>query len=493
MVVMCQRRHSFTSGLPRATVGVNNAGGVRMSNQVFAPSALLPDGWRQDVLITIDGTTITDVAADRPCPPAAERLPGLAIPGLANVHSHAFQRAMAGLVERRGPTADSFWSWREVMYRFLGALTPDDVEAIAAWLFAEMLAAGFTEVGEFHYLHHAVDGAAYADPAEMSARLITAAAASGIGLTLLPCFYAHGGCGGQPPVEGQRRFVTSLDRFGDLVESARCHLSAHSADRFRLAIAPHSLRAVTDGELRALAHAYPDLAMHIHAAEQEREVAECMAWSGRRPVQWLLEEFSLDARWTLIHATHMLPDETTALARSGATAGLCPITESNLGDGIFDGVRFLEADGHVAIGSDSNVRLSAAEELRTLEYTQRLRDRARNCLADPPAEEATGSTSRVLLSRALTGGARALGRAGTAGRIAPGCRADFVVLDLEHPALAGRAGDLALDSWIFTGGNDAIRSVWCAGRQFVDRGVHVAADRLRPPFVSVMRRLAAVL
>jgi formiminoglutamate deiminase len=455
-------------------------------------SALLADGWRSDVLVTLDGSTIAAIAADVPAPPDAERLGGIAIAGMPNVHSHAFQRAMAGLAERHAPgsaegsdAVDSFWTWREVMYRFLARMTPDDIEAATALAYVEMLEAGFTRVGEFHYLHNAADGARYADPAETAGRIVAAARASGIGLTLLPCFYAHGGCGGAPPKPGQARFLSGFDGFVPLMEASRAHVAG--LDGARIGVAPHSLRAVDAPELGALCAAFATGPIHIHAAEQEQEVAECIAWSGARPVQWLLDNVPVDERWCLVHATHMTADETLRLARSGAVAGLCPITESSLGDGIFPAVTFTQGGGRIAVGTDSNVRIAANEEMRTLEYSQRLRDRRRNCLGGPGA-----STGRAIYEAARGGGAQALGlgMADRCGGLAVGQAADIVVLDATHPALAGRAGDSALDAWIFAAG-PVVRRVIAGGRHVVSDGRHVAADAVRARYAATARRLLA--
>jgi formimidoylglutamate deiminase len=453
--------------------------------RLYFDKALLAEGWRSNVTVSIDGRTIAATAANTPAPPDAERLAGIAIPGLANVHSHAFQRAMAGLAERQGPTEDSFWTWREVMYRFLAQMTPDDIQAVAAVAYMEMLEAGFTHVGEFHYLHNAPDGSRYADPAETAGRIVGAAQATGIGLTLLPSFYAHGGCGGKPPTSGQARFVSSLDGFARLMESSRAHIAA--LEGARLGIAPHSLRAVDASELAALAAQYPDGRIHIHAAEQEKEVEECLAWSGARPVEWLLDNAPVDDRWCIIHATHMTAVETARLARSGAVAGLCPITESNLGDGIFPATRFLAAGGRIAVGSDSNVRIAANEELRTLEYSQRLRDRRRNRLGSPGL-----STGRTLYDAALRGGMEALALVplgvGAEPGLAPGQCADIVVLDTDDPALIGRSGDTALDSWIFAAGRP-VRHVLAAGRHVVSDGRHIHAEQIRARYAAAVRRL----
>jgi formiminoglutamate deiminase len=450
--------------------------------ELHLPTALLDSGWHRDVLITIEGRLITAVAANTGPPPGAERLAGVAVPGVANVHSHAFQRAMAGLVERRGPEDDSFWTWREVMYRFLAQMTPDDIEAVAAWAYVEMLEAGFTAVGEFHYLHNAPDGARYADAAETGTRIVNAAEAAGIGLSLLPCFYAHGGCGGRPPKPGQMRFLSDLDGYWRLIESSKRHLSR--LEGAVLGIAPHSLRAVDAAEMRALVEAWPTGPIHVHAAEQAAEVEECLAWSGARPVQWLLDNMGVDERWCLIHCTHMTPEESRALARSGAVAGLCPITEANLGDGIFEGPGFLEAGGRFAVGSDSNVRISLPEELRTLEYGQRLREGKRNRLGPAGA-----STGRHLFDAARAGGARALGL--DTGALAVGKTADIVILDAAHPALAAREGDALLDSWVFAAGDGVVRHVFAGGQRVVADGRHLRRDELLARFTAVMRRLQA--
>jgi formimidoylglutamate deiminase len=395
-------------------------------------------------------------------PPDAARMGGIAVPGIPNVHSHAFQRAMAGLAERHGPEDDSFWTWRDVMYRFLAHMSPDDIEAVAALAYVEMLETGFTTVGEFHYLHNAPDGSRYADPAEMAGRIIAAASEAGIGLTLLPCFYAHGGCGGQPATSAQARFLSDLDGFADLVDASARHL--RRLDGASLGIAPHSLRAVDAQELGELVRAYASGPIHMHAAEQAREVDECLAWSGARPVEWLLDNMPIDQRWCLVHCTHMTQVETQRLARSGAVVGVCPITESNLGDGIFPAVAFEQAAGRYAIGSDSNVRIAANEELRTLEYSQRLRDQRRNRLGSQGS-----STGRVLLDAACDGG-------------------DIVVLDHSHPALIGRCEDAVLDAWIFAAGN-VVSDVFASGRHVVVDGRHTRADHVRSRYAETATQL----
>jgi formimidoylglutamate deiminase len=444
-------------------------------------SALLPDGWAENVRVEIADGRFTKVQAGAHAQPGDERITWV-LPGMCNVHSHGFQRGMAGLTEFRGPAADNFWSWRTLMYRFVARMTPEDLEAVTAQAYVEMLESGFTRVGEFHYVHHDPAGMPYADLAETSVRVVAAAARTGIGLTLLPVFYAHGGFGGTPPNEGQRRFVTGVDGFARLLEAARTVVT--SLGDASVGVAPHSLRAVTPDELArvvALAGSGP---VHIHAAEQTGEVEQCLAWSGARPVQWLLDHAPVDERWCLIHATHMEETEATQLAARGAVAGLCPITEANLGDGIFPATKYLAASGAFGIGTDSNVSIGVADELRQLEYSQRLRDRSRNVIGADDSR----STGRVLFEGAVQGGAQALGATRTG--IAVGASADFFSLASDSAAFVHRRGDALLDSWIFAGGR-CIDGVWRAGRKVVSAGKHGARDEISLAFRATMRRLLA--
>jgi len=440
--------------------------------------ALLPDGWAEQVRIAVDGATISAVATGVAPEPDDQRH-GAALPGLCNVHSHGFQRGMAGMSERRGRPDDDFWSWREVMYRFLDRLTPDDIEAITGQAYVEMLEGGFTRVGEFHYLHNDVDGTRYADPAETAGAIVAAAKATGIGLTLLPVFYAHADFGGAPPAPGQRRFISDVDGFARLVEASRAKLPADAV----LGIAPHSLRAVTPDELAAIMPLADGGPLHIHAAEQVREVEACVAWSGARPVEWLLDHAAVDQRWCLIHSTHVDARETARLAASGAVAGLCPVTEANLGDGVFPAVDYLTAGGRFGVGTDSNILIDAASELRAIEYSQRLTLRKRALLVDG-AEPSVGGT---LFAKAQAGGAQALG---VISGIAVGNAADIVSLDLQHPALVGAGTDL-LDRWIFAARSGAIDSVWRAGRKLVDHGRHIAADTVADRYRRTVTALLA--
>ena len=447
------------------------------SVRFHAAQALLPQGWAQNVRIDCNAGRITAVAAGAPWDGQSQRL-GVVVPGLGNLHSHAFQRAMAGLTEVGGRSGDSFWSWRELMYRFLDRLDPDTFQAIAAQAYMEMLESGFTRVGEFHYLHHTETGSRYADHAEMSVRVAAAADDTGLGLTLLPVFYAHSDFGGAAPTPAQRRFLHDIDGFADLLDGCKRAL-ADTPDAV-LGLAPHSLRASTPQELQALVALAPG-PIHIHIAEQTREVDACLAWSGQRPVEWLYANAAVDARWCLVHATHVNSDEVRLMADSGAVVGLCPITEANLGDGLFPMRDFIQLGGRFGVGSDSNVLIDAAEELRLLEYGQRLQLRGRNVLS--PGDLSSG---RWLYQQAGEGGAQALG---VPFGLEVGAAADLLELDDEHPALLGRKGDALLDSWLFAARNGALRSVWRNGRALVRDGRHVNRDAISARYRAALARI----
>jgi len=442
---------------------------------LHAATALLPEGWRDNVRLTIADDRIAKVETGVQ-PEATDERHRLLLPAMPNLHSHAFQRAMAGLTELRGPGEDSFWSWRTVMYRFALSMTPEHVEAVAAKLYMEMLEAGFGRVGEFHYLHHASDGQPYAQIAEMAERIAAASAETGIALTLLPVFYAHSGFGGAAPIEGQRRFINSLESFAKLLDGCRA-ITATLAGA-RLGVAPHSLRAVTPDELAKVATMAGTGPIHIHVAEQVKEVEDCLAWSGARPMEWLMANMPVSGQWCLIHATHMTENETRQMARSGAVAGLCPVTEANLGDGIFPARVFLDEGGRLGVGSDSNILISVPEELRQLEYSQRLALRARNVIAPPG-----GSTGRMLFDRALIGGGVALNA--PAG-LAAGHFADIVALDVE--AVPYLTHDQILDQWIFASGV-AVDAVWALGRKQVENGRHVRREMIDRRFIAAMQDL----
>ena len=430
-----------------------------MASKLHLETALTPDGWRRDLVATIEQGMIVrlepaDAASD------AVRTRGIVVPGLPNLHSHAFQRAMAGLTEHRGSggEADSFWSWRELMYRFVARLSPDDLEAIAALAYMEMLEAGFTWVAEFHYLHHQPDGRPYDNIAEMSERLVAAADTSGIGLTLLPVLYRQSGFLGKPASDAQRRFLNDRDSYARLMETR--------VPGGNIGIAPHSLRAVTLEDLDWAARTFKGKPAHIHISEQTREVDDCLAAHKKRPVDLLFDTIPVDERWCLVHATHADANEIARIARARAVVGLCPITEANLGDGLFDVPALLAAGGRYGVGSDSLVRISAADELRTLEYGQRLIRRQRNVLG-----EARRSTGRLLLDGALRGGAQAVDR--PIGAIAVGQRADFVVLHDD-----GQRDDAVLDHWLFSADNAAIRTVYRGGIPVVQQGRHRDRDAI---------------
>ncbi|AZO30103.1 MULTISPECIES: formimidoylglutamate deiminase [unclassified Mesorhizobium] len=446
---------------------------------IFAEQALLPEGWQGNVRIAFDGGRISAVEAGA-SPQAGDERHAILLSGMPNLHSHAFQRGMAGLAELRGPSADSFWSWREVMYRFALSMTPDQVEAVAAQLYVEMLEAGFSRVGEFHYLHHDRDGTPYANIAEMAERIAAAAGETGIGLTLLPVFYAHSAFGGAAPNEGQRRFFNDVERFGRLLEKSLESVSG--LEQAVVGVAPHSLRAAIPDEINAIAAMAPNGPIHIHVAEQIKEVEDCVAWSGARPVEFLLSNAKVDQRWCLIHATHMTEAETIAMAKIGAIAGLCPITEANLGDGTFAAPQFIEQGGRFGVGSDSNVLIGLPDELRQLEYSQRLAHRARNVLA-----RAGGSTGRALFDAALDGGSVALGAGLSA--ITVGNPADLVSLDASHPSLAGKSGDAILDAWIFANGSK-VDCVWVHGKKHVSGGRHAKREAIAQRFRAVMTALS---
>jgi len=454
--------------------------------KLFARDALLPAGWARDVVLEMAPDGTIDALEVALSPPAdAERAQGPLIPGMPNLHSHAFQRALAGLTERGGPAADNFWTWREEMYRFLERVEPEDQEAIAAQLYVEMLKAGYTSVAEFQYLHHDPGGKPYANQAEMATRIVAASVATGIGLTLLPVFYAHSDFGGAPATPAQRRFVHGPDDFRRLVEQLA---ALERKGGPVLGIAPHSLRAVTPNELQWLIgltdNGLVRGPIHIHAAEQRGEVDACVKWSGARPVQWLLDHAAVDARWCIVHATHMNAEETKRLAVSGAVAGLCPSTEADLGDGIFPAVDYLAAGGRIGIGGDSHVGVDPFAELRLIDAAQRLTHERRNPLAKD------GESSGLALFRAaLAGGAQALAQ--PVGTIALGSRADLVVLDTDDPALVEQAPGNLLDAAIFGPGQRLVRDVMVGGRWVIGEGHHADEEAILNRYRRTMRRMLA--
>jgi formimidoylglutamate deiminase len=455
---------------------------VRRLKSLHFEQALLPDGWADNVLIEIADNG--DIAAVTTGGETAGAVSGCLLPGVANLHSHAHQRAMAGFAERAGPTSDSFWTWRDVMYQHLERIEPEHLHAIAAQAYIEMLKAGYTRVAEFQYLHHQSDGSRYDNIAEMSLQTLMAARKVGIGITNLPVHYQFGGFGGLPTTTQQRRFAVDPERYLQIVDGLK-QASRGDADVIT-GIAAHSLRAVTretfDDVLDEFANRV-SLPVHIHIAEQVQEVDSCIAWSGARPVEYLYDNFAVDDHWCLIHATHMIDDETRRVAASGAVVGLCPTTEANLGDGLFNADLFAGAGGRYGVGSDSNISISPVEEMRWLEYMQRIDRRGRNLMADGPGS----STGRTIFDRVLAGGARACGYRG--GKIESGARADLIVLDTSHPLLCERSRDTLLDSWIFSGNDKLVRDVYVGGMQVVRDGRHPLEAQIETDFKRTLKAL----
>ncbi len=448
-------------------------------------SLLVGDSWWRHARLQTDAAGRIVSLHPRSADGACEQVPGWTVPGVPNLHSHAFQRALAGLAEAEGP--DSFWSWREVMYRLAALPGPDEVEAIALQLYIELLKAGFTCVGEFHYLHHPPGGGSYEDPAEMSRRIVRAARRAGIGLVHMPAVYETAGLGGEPLAGSQRRFRLRLDealRIRDTLAAGSpgpCH-----------GLALHSVRAVRPETFRRILHdpAAVGSPVHIHVAEQEREVRQCLADRGARPVQWLLDRAPVDQGWCLVHATHMTDAESAGVADRGAVVALCPTTEANLGDGLFPLGPFVRAGGRFGIGTDSHVSRSPVEELRLLDYGQRLAARARSVPRSGPGWAPGGALAGAggaLLAHTWEDGCRALGW--DAGKVAEGRRADLVVLDAAHPALAGRTGHAVLDSWVFSGPENPVRDVMAGGMWVVRDGRHPLEEEAARVYAQAVRRL----
>ncbi|MBY6140056.1 formimidoylglutamate deiminase [Leisingera daeponensis] len=448
---------------------------------IFAQRARLPQGWAENLRLTMEAGRITSIETGAEPQPGDTRADVL-LPSLGNLHSHSFQRAMAGMTEYRAAGKDSFWTWRDLMYRFMDRITPEQYEAIAALVFLEMLEAGYASVGEFHYVHHQAGGLHFESMTELSERVFSAASRTGIGLTHLPVLYSYGGAEKQALNGGQLRFGNKVAEFSDLVTRAREIAARNLAGDARVGIAPHSLRATCPEDLAEVLQLQQGMPVHIHISEQPKEVADISAWLGARPVEWLLDNAAVDGKWCLIHATHMTSAETIGMARSGAVAGLCPITEANLGDGPFNGPEYLAHDGAFGVGSDSNVRISLPEELRTFEYSQRLRDLARNVLV---ADE--GSVGETLYLGAAKGGAQALGR--DAGRIAEGALADLVAIDSGVPALCALKSEQLLDGLCFAAGDDTVTNVWSAGRHVVKQGRHIARDEVVEGYRKAVKAL----
>lgn len=448
--------------------------------KIHAHLALTPKGWVRDLCIEVEDSRIAQVSNGLS---KDHYSVDLLLPAPVNLHSHAFQRAMAGLTETRGPDPqDSFWTWRKLMFRFLDRLTPDHVQAIAELVFMEMLEAGYGAVAEFHYLHHDIGGQKYSNLPEMAERITAAAQSTGLGLTLLPVLYMQGGCDGRALKGGQKRFGCALDLFARLHDES-AQLMMEAPKDYAIGIAPHSLRAVKPEALTHIHEICPHGPIHMHLAEQLAEVDEIEAHFGARPTEWLLDNADINGTWSLIHCTQMTEKETRDLASTNAVAGLCPITESSLGDGIFNGTDFHDAGGQFGIGSDSNIHIALWEELATLEYSQRLRDRSRAAMATPDR-----STGRNLFEAATQAGAQAAGR--QSGSISEGQFADLIAVSTDNEFLCNRSGDKLLDSLIFSGrGRTCISDVWSAGRHMVQDGLHVEHERITKQFVKVSKQL----
>ena len=418
-----------------------------MSNRhsIRYQSALVDEAWADDVVIAVEGGLVTEITLNAGADVIAdEASAGIAIPGMVNVHSHAFQRAFAGLSEYRTGQHDSFWTWRTLMYDFVSRLTPEDIYETARGLYSELSDNGYSWVGEFHYVHNAPDGSPYDDRSCLSDAVIQAAQDVGIGICILPVLYQRGGFANEQLDPAQRRFALSEDAFLDLVSDLRTRWGR--ANDVEIGIAFHSLRAVSVDVMRRVTEAFrtdqPGGVIHIHVAEQTKEVDDCVAATGRRSVEYLLSELPVDGGWCLIHATHLDDSEIAGIAASGATVGLCPTTEANLGDGVFAAAEFLKAGGRIAIGTDSHVCVNPRSELRLLEYGQRLTKRSRAVLGTD-----TVSVGRRLYEAAAIGGSAAIGV--NTGQLRVGSRADIVVLDPKHPAIAGVTGDRVLDRYVF--------------------------------------------
>lgn len=449
---------------------------------LYCSRILTADGWANDMLLGIDANGQIRSMVSGKASDSDSRLNGIIIPGMPNLHSHGFQRMIAGLTGERSVSGDSFWGWRDAMYRLANQISAQQLEDCMAWVYSEMLTAGFTSCAEFHYLHHRPDGSAYEQPAETSLRVLTAAGASGMPVTLLPVYYNVSGFGARHAGEGQRRFRNDPETFMEIYTALG--EAINSTDHHRLGFAPHSLRAVPADHLAALLDDLDSqsLPVHIHIAEQMDEVDDCLEYSGARPVEWLIANADVKENWCLVHATHMSESERRNAARSGAVAGLCPTTEADLGDGSFDTRQWLSDGGIFGIGSDSNVRISVSEELRLLEYEERLKSQHRNVLQDDHR-----TCGRFLYEHAARAGAQALGQ--NVGTIKVGNRADLVELDDDHPQLLGRQGDAILDSLVFAGGKELIKSVWTAGKQVVSRGKHVDTEAIRGRYIKAIKEL----
>lgn len=445
----------------------------------FANNLLLTNGWAKNVRFQVINGCFANIAADSQPQSDDVRLHEPVLPGMVNLHSHAFQRAMAGLAEVSLNPADSFWSWRDLMYGLVAKLAPEQAQTIAKFLYVEMLQAGYTQVAEFHYLHHQPNGQAYGDPATMALAVRQAAKDTGIGQTLLPVLYSHSGFGGQAANDGQKRFIHDVDAYMALQES----LSKEHSLSLNQGICFHSLRAVTKEQINTTLAALPtDWPIHIHISEQQKEVHDCVSWSQQRPVAWLNNEIGLSERWCLVHATHVDEAELQAISRSQAVVGLCPTTEANLGDGIFPVTELIAQGGRFGIGSDSHVCLSVAEEIRLLEYGQRLQQQQRNRLYSQQEH----SVGNYLYQKCVTDGGASCGM--NSG-IANGNRADFICLDISYPTLATAKPEQWLDRWCFATNHNPVRDVFVAGKQVISNGRHEQQETIHQAMLTSLKQL----
>ena len=452
--------------------------------KLYAENILIGSQWQTDKTIKLDSNgVIIDIYDGKD--QGSATLNGSVIPGMINCHSHAFQRAFAGFSEYRGNKQDSFWSWRDIMYRFVAKMTPEDAAIVAEYAFIELLKSGFTSVAEFHYLHHQQNGSRYSDIAEMSHQVINAALNAGINITHLPVLYSYAGFGHKQPSNAQGRFINTTESYVQLWERLQSHYQ--NTEGLQLGIAPHSLRAVSEQQLAEIIpwvqQKNANSPIHIHIAEQKQEVEDCLAFYGKRPVEWLLEKFSVDQNWCFVHATHLTEKEVTQLASSGAVAGICPITEANLGDGIFPTSEYLQKGGRLAIGSDSHILINVAEELRLLEYGQRLTKYQRAVLT---SEHCSSVGQFIYLKSAFDG---ALASSRNSGVIEIGKRADFVVLNDKASSMLAKQNHQRLDAAIFASAEMPISQVVIAGKVVVEDNKHSNQERVTQAYERVLNKL----
>ncbi len=450
----------------------------------FLHRALLQTGWAENVRVSVADGIITHLEYNATQQQGDESL-GTVIPGIPNIHSHAFQRVMAGLTEHKVSAVDTFWTWRETMYRFANAVSPEDLNHIAAQLYIEMVKMGYTSVAEFHYLHHQADGKPYNRLGELSYAILDAAAIAGINIRLLPTLYLASNFGHTPLEPRQKRFGNAINVYFQLMREVKQHCTKHNQHHIGMAF--HSLRAVPQEAMKEAITEFRSMdseaPIHIHIAEQTQEIEQSLAWSGKRPVEWLFENHNVDHKWCLVHATHLTEQETSTLAKSGAVAGICPTTEANLGDGIFPLKRYLEEGGSIAIGSDGNTSVNPIEELRWLEYVQRLASHNRNIVSDENNRHA-GSN---LLSRCFTGGAKALGK--KVGCIAKNYRADWLVIDDNAATLVNTPIECLIDTIVFSGNQPIVKDVMISGQWCVRDFIHRHEAEVKEKFINVTKKL----